>query len=185
MGKDKGRLSVQRQAEEERHAALMAVAHSLTAAEREQFLAKASHWRGLPAGADVADVLDMTTDHDEFLDQTEPFYEAHTDLPGMPGVIFALHVLIILGQKLTVPAVLRLLLRAGLLDTAHEGEVRNLIVEEVADDLQRSWNLAHGTSATAPRLDDQMAAQLARHAIARLALIRDRDGIDPLTGQAL
>lgn len=52
------------------------------------------------------------------------------------------------------------------------------VVDEVAADMQRSWNLAHCSEAGAPALGDNLSRQLARHAIARLGLIRDRDGID-------
>lgn len=52
------------------------------------------------------------------------------------------------------------------------------VVNEVAADMQRSWGLAHCSEAAAPALGDDLSRQLARHAIARLGLIRDRDGID-------
>ena len=54
------------------------------------------------------------------------------------------------------------------------------VVEEVAWDMQSSWGLAHCTDAAAPVLDHRLAVQLARHAMARLCLIRDREGFDPL-----
>jgi hypothetical protein len=54
------------------------------------------------------------------------------------------------------------------------------VIDEVAADMQRSWGLAHCSEATAPPLDDNLARQLARHALARAGLIRDRDGVDPL-----
>jgi hypothetical protein len=96
------------------HQALMAVAGALTDNERAAILARSSTWPGMN-GAGVADVLDMTVSYDEFLSQTEPFYESlPPDFPGGPGTIFALHALILLRQPLTVEAVLELLVRAGL-----------------------------------------------------------------------
>jgi hypothetical protein len=63
----------------------------------------------------VADILDLTTDHDFFLNLTEPFYEEHgPELPGSRGNTIAMHVLIILRRDLTVAAVTELLTRAGL-----------------------------------------------------------------------
>src|ERR1700722_17978771 len=101
----------------ERDAALIAGAHALTVEEREQFLAKTSRWRGMD-GAGVADVLDLTVEHDEFLGQTETFYArlAPGALPAGPALIFALHALIILGRPLTVAAVKQLLVKAGITD---------------------------------------------------------------------
>jgi hypothetical protein len=61
----------------------------------------------------------MTTSYDRFLDQTEPFYEAHPDeLRGARGVTAALHTLIICGRELTVANMIRLLMRAGLVPEA-------------------------------------------------------------------
>jgi hypothetical protein len=54
------------------------------------------------------------------------------------------------------------------------------VVDEVAADMQRSWGLAYCTDANAPVLEDRIAHQLAFHAMARLCLIRDRDGQNPL-----
>jgi hypothetical protein len=99
---------------DERHDALMAVARALTQDEQALILAKSRKWPGM-AGAEVADVLDHTVDYDEFLDRTEPFYETlPTDFPGGPGVIYALHSLILLGVPLTTASVRALLARAGL-----------------------------------------------------------------------
>ena len=165
----------------ERHAALMAVASALTAAEREQFVAKVWLWPGM-AGADVADVLDLTVEHDEFLDKTEPFFEAHmAGLPDTPGNIFALHALIILDQRLTLSRVLKLLFRAGVLDTEYEAAVRNIVVEEVADDMSRAWDLSYCTEPNTPKITANQALLMARHAMSRLHTIRERDHIDPLS----
>ena len=99
---------------EQQHAALMAVSQALTENESVVILARANRWPGM-AGALVPDVLDHTVSYDEFLSQTEPFYEAlPADFPGGPGVIYALHALILLREPLTVAAVLELLQRAGL-----------------------------------------------------------------------
>jgi hypothetical protein len=54
------------------------------------------------------------------------------------------------------------------------------VADEVAADMQRSWGLAYCTDANAPVLEDRIAHQLAFHAMARLCLIRDRDGQNPL-----
>jgi hypothetical protein len=166
----------------ERHAALMAVAHALTAAEREQFVAKVWLWPGM-AGADVADILDLTVEHDEFLDKTEPFYAqlAPGAVPAGPALIFALHALIILDQRLTLSRVLKLLFRAGVLDTEYEAAVRNIVVEEVADDMSRAWDLSYCTEPNTPKITANQALLMARHAMSRLHTIRERDHIDPLS----
>jgi hypothetical protein len=54
------------------------------------------------------------------------------------------------------------------------------VVDEVAADMQRSWGLAYCTDVNAPVLEDRIARQMTFHAMARLCLIRDRDGCDPL-----
>jgi hypothetical protein len=54
------------------------------------------------------------------------------------------------------------------------------VVDEVAADMQRSWDLAYCTDVNAPALEDRIARQMTFHAMARLCLIRDRDGSDPL-----
>jgi hypothetical protein len=56
------------------------------------------------------------------------------------------------------------------------------VADEVAADMQRSWGLAHCTEANAPVLGDSLARQLAFHAMARLCIIRDREGTDSLPG---
>jgi hypothetical protein len=170
---------VQRRAND---AALQAVAHALTAAEREQFLAKTSRWPGMN-GADVADILELTVDHDLYLEETEPFFEAHeADLPpDTQAKIYALHALIILDQLPTLSRVLKLLSRAGVLDTEHEVKVRDLITEEVADAMARAWDLEHCTEPNTPELSRRQALLLARHAMSRLHTIRERDHIDPLS----
>lgn len=102
--------------EEEQHAALMAVAHTLTEPERQQFLANCSHWSRL-AGAEVADVLDLTTDYDMFLEKTEPFFEQYNDqLPRTPGNIYALHLLILLNREPSLGGVLAVLQKAGVIE---------------------------------------------------------------------
>lgn len=184
MGKDKGRLSAQRMQAEEQHAALMAVEHALTATQQLAVCAEAFRRWPRMRGAKVADILDITVDHDMFLDQTEPFFELHGDeLPdGLNyAPIYAAHALIILGERLNVPAVLKLLFRAGVLDTGHEVAVRNIIVDEVADEMTRAWDLNYCTEPNTPKLDQHQALLMARHAMSRLSVIRDRDHIDPLS----
>jgi hypothetical protein len=166
----------------ERDAALNAVAHALTMKERQQFLAAvARQWPRL-AGAHVNDVLEYTTDYDLFLGQTEPFFEEHdSQMPDGSGFAYvvAAHVLIILGRPLTMPAVLKLLQRAGVTGGQEDLVIRDFIIAEVADELARSYSLAH-CSEPGHVLDERIALQLARHAMSRLCTIRDRDHIDPL-----
>ena len=169
---------------EEQHAALMAVQHALTADETARFMDGAI--RRFPAfeaeGVTPADVLDYTANYDAFLGLTEPFYEQHeAELPAVPARIFALHALVILGERLTVSRVLKLLFRAGVLDEEHEAKIRNLLAEEVAVEMMRAWGLEYGTEPNMPELDPDRALLLARHAMSRLAAIRERDHIDPLS----
>jgi hypothetical protein len=99
---------------EQQHQALMAVTRALTDNEMAAILARSNGWPGMD-GAGVADVLEHTVSYDEFLDRTEPFYEAlPADFPGGPGVIYVLHSLILLGVPLTTATVRALLVRAGL-----------------------------------------------------------------------
>lgn len=110
--------------EAERDAALMAVAHSLTTAERVLFLGKVARDYPRLRGADVADVLDLTTDHDMFLDRTEPFFERFADqVPGTPALIFAVHLIILMGWGLTPARVWVVLQRAGVVDPPRYPEV--------------------------------------------------------------
>lgn len=53
------------------------------------------------------------------------------------------------------------------------------IVAEVSEVLQRQAGLRH-----MPALTEQDARSLARHAMSRLCIIRDREGKDPLPGEA-
>lgn len=111
---------------EEQHASLMAVAHSLSDAERVHFLAEVARRWPRMQGAQVADVLDTTADHDMFLDQTEPFFEKFGD--QMPdglnyAPLYAAHVIIILGQKLDPARVAYRLQRAGVLDAPRYPDV--------------------------------------------------------------
>lgn len=124
MGKDKGRLSAQRQADEERHAALMAVAHSLTTADQILLLGKVARDYPRLQGADVADVLDLTSDYDMFLDRTEVFFERYADqVPDTPALIFAAHAVILLGRGLAPARVWSFLQRAGVVDPPRYPEV--------------------------------------------------------------
>jgi hypothetical protein len=60
-----------------------------------------------------------------------------------------------------------------------EGPV-DRVVDEVADQLQRSWNLAHCSDANVPALQLGVARALSRHAIHRLWAIGQRDGVTQL-----
>jgi hypothetical protein len=131
MGKDNGRLSAQRMQAEEQHAALMAVAHALTAAQQLAVCAEASRRWPRMQGAKTADILDITVDHDMFLGQTEPFFTGHgAEMPdGLNyAPLFAAHALILLGRDLTVPAVTALLVRAGCADAPDYDPTHDLAV---------------------------------------------------------
>jgi hypothetical protein len=109
---------------EARNAVLRAVAHSLTEPERARFLAHvAEQWPRL-RGADVADVLDITTDHDMFLSRTEPFFERFGEqLPQDVRLSAAIHAVIILGEELTPARVIARLQRAGVTEAPRYPEV--------------------------------------------------------------
>lgn len=98
------------------HDPLLALERSLTPAERAVIDAYVKrHWPRL-VGATPADVLEHTTDYDMFLDQTEPFYEACGDqLPAGTPNTAALHLLIILGRRLTPENLRAALAQASLL----------------------------------------------------------------------
>jgi hypothetical protein len=96
---------------------LTAIERAVTAAGgKDKFLAYvAEHWPRL-VGASIADVLEHTTSYDLFLDQTEPFYEAHGgEMPPASPNTAALHALIILGGELSTDRLRRLLADAGLI----------------------------------------------------------------------
>jgi hypothetical protein len=95
---------------------LVLIQEALTDGEVCQFLDEAARrWPGTE-GAHVADVLELTISHDEFLDQTEPFFEEHGDhLPAAAPNTAALHALIILGRELTMANLIAVLLKAGLM----------------------------------------------------------------------
>jgi hypothetical protein len=128
MGKDKGRLTAERTQSEDRHVALMAVAHSLSAFERVSFLGKAVRQWPRFDGAMVADVLDATVDHDMFLDKTEPFFERFSDqIPPYEGnyaAIFAVHAVIIMGLELSPARVAYFLQRAGVIEAPRYPDVQ-------------------------------------------------------------
>jgi hypothetical protein len=58
--------------------------------------------------------------------------------------------------------------------------VTDRLVDEVAYELQASWDLAHCTEVGAPVLPLNLARPLARRALHRYYVIRRRDGADPL-----
>jgi hypothetical protein len=110
---------------EERHASLMAVAHSLTAGDRAVFLSRSVRRYPSMDGADVADVLDHTTDYDEFLDRTEPFFARfEAQVPDVPAVIVAAHLIILMGWELTPARVWSVLQRAGVVEVPRYPEVK-------------------------------------------------------------
>jgi hypothetical protein len=121
-------MTPQQMEAEERHAALMAVAHSLNGDEQMTLLRDVGNrWPHLH-GATVADVLDYTTDYDEFLGQTELFFERFADqLPdtGPRGyaTIIAAHAIILLGLELTPARVAYFLQRAGVIEAPRYPEV--------------------------------------------------------------
>jgi hypothetical protein len=111
---------------EERHAALMAVSCTLTAAEQVSFLGHAVRMWPRMEGATVADVLDYTTDYDMYLAKTEAFFEKFAeqmpdDLNYAPRIVA--HVILILGLPLTPGRVLSFLQRAGVVDPPRFPEV--------------------------------------------------------------
>jgi hypothetical protein len=111
---------------EEEHGQLMAVAHSLTDAERTAFLGKVTRTYPQLNGADVADVLELTADYDMFLDRTESFFERFE--AQMPDGVhyaprFAAHVIILLGRELTPGRVWSFLQRAGVVGPPRYPEV--------------------------------------------------------------
>jgi hypothetical protein len=117
--------TTEQQEHEERNAALAAVAHALTAEERALFLGNAVRLFPHMEGADVADVLDCTTDHDEFLHMTEPFLERFAgQLPQDVRLSAAMHAVLLLGQELTPGRVTALLQRAGLADAPRYPDVK-------------------------------------------------------------
>jgi hypothetical protein len=121
-------MTPQQMEDAERHAALMAVAHSLNGDEQMTLLRDVGNrWPHLH-GATVADVLDYTTDYDEFLGQTELFFERFADqLPdtGLRGyaTITAVHAIILLGLELTPARVACFLQRAGVIEAPRYPEV--------------------------------------------------------------
>ena len=121
-------MTPQQMEAEERHAALMAVAHSLNGDEQMTLLREVgSRWPHL-YGATVADVLDYTTDYDEFLDKTEPFFERFAGQlpdtgPRSHATITAVHAIILLGLELTPARVACFLQRAGVTEAPRYPEV--------------------------------------------------------------
>jgi hypothetical protein len=166
-------MTPERMQREEQHGALTAVAHALTAAEREQFLARTLRWPGMD-GADVADILDMTVNSDQFLNLTEPFFLQYDDqLPDEVNyaAAYAAHALIILDRPLTLPALLALLERAGVIDAPDDKPAApGAVAAELAEVLMSGFGV----------LDEPAARLVAADAIAVLRAIRDRDGTDPL-----
>jgi hypothetical protein len=118
-------MNLEVQAHEERHAALMAVQGALTEAERVLLLGNAVRRFGPRMdGAGVADVLDITTNHDMFLAETEPFLERFApQLPQDAPLGAAMHAVILLKRELTPARVISLLQRAGVMEAPHFPEV--------------------------------------------------------------
>jgi hypothetical protein len=122
---------------EEEDGQLMAVAHSLTEAERTAFLGKVTRTYPRLNGADVADVLELTADHDMFLDRTEPFFEKFE--AQMPDGVhyaprFAAHVIILLDRELTPGRVWSVMQRAGVVDAPRYPDVEVGLIATVSSD---------------------------------------------------
>lgn len=108
-------MNAELQEQAERDAALTAVAHALTEDEAMTLLRDVGNLYPHLHGATVADVLDCTTDHDMFLDQTEPFLERFSgQLPQDVRLSAAMHAIILLHRELTPGRVIALLQRAGM-----------------------------------------------------------------------
>jgi hypothetical protein len=127
---------------DERYAELTAVVHALTEAERILLLGNARRrYQGMD-GAAVDDVLDYTDNYDEFLNQTEPFFERFADqLPDGVTLRFAAHALILLGRKLTPGRVIALLQRAGVTEVPRYPDVEvGLLAHDDPDDVRGDAN---------------------------------------------
>ena len=101
--------------------ALYAITRALTEDDArriiDRFVAINPHWNGANADDIVQAIYDH--DHDGCLSLTEPFYEAHRgELPAAPGLGYAVLAVVAMGKELTVPAVLHLMVRAGLIPIA-------------------------------------------------------------------
>lgn len=118
-------LTPERMQAEERHAALMAVAHSLTAFEQVKFRGKAVRRWPRFEGALVADVLDVTADHDMFLAETEAFFTKFGDQLPEAGhaAVFAMHAILILGLELSPARVAYFMQRAGVTEAPRYPDV--------------------------------------------------------------
>lgn len=109
------------------HATLMAVAYSLTGDEQMALLHDVGNrWPHLH-GATVADVLDYTTDYDQFLDKTEPFLTRFAgQIPAYEGdyaALYAMHVILLLGLELTPARLAYFLQRAGVCEAPRYPDV--------------------------------------------------------------
>lgn len=119
-------MNLEVQEHEERHAALMAIQGALTEYERVLFMGTAiRRWPGFESeGTSPADVLDYTTNYDEFLDETEPFLERYgAQLPQDVRLSAAMHAIVLLRLKLTPGRLIALLQRAGLAEAPRYPEV--------------------------------------------------------------
>jgi len=101
---------------ENEHAAIMAVTGVLSEAQQRAIMDEAYRRWPRMCGALVADILEYTSSYDQFLDQTEPFYELWGEqipdcLSSAPRI--AMHALILLGHPLNIGRVVALLQKAG------------------------------------------------------------------------
>ena len=104
----------------ERAAALVAVVHALTPEERIQIRGAGERLFPQMAGATVTEFLDCTEDYDYFCGENDSFVTQHEGLASAGvGTRFVMDALNFLGRPLTVAAVTRLLVKAGIVD---EGE---------------------------------------------------------------
>jgi hypothetical protein len=119
-------LTPEQMRHEEEHGQLIAVAHALTAVERTMFLGKVARSYPRLNGAGVADVLELTADHDMFLDRTEPFFtKFDAQMPGDVhyAPLYAAHYIILMDLELTPGRVWSVMQRAGVVDAPRFPEV--------------------------------------------------------------
>jgi hypothetical protein len=94
---------------------LRRIDEALTADERakivEVFTGRNPHYKG----AHFDDILEMVYDHDSYVSQVDPFFEAHPLQHWPFGSAYAAYAICAQGRDLTAEAVRDLLGRAGLL----------------------------------------------------------------------
>jgi len=111
---------------EDPHAVLMAVSHALTDKQQAAICAEAARRWPKMRGAFAVDILDITTDNDYFVGQTDPFFERFGEhIPD--GLNFAplvaAYAFILLGEDLSIARIMALLQKAGITGTPRYSEV--------------------------------------------------------------